>query len=157
NVNGKQTTLVPPKSDGPTRSAITASGSVSVGTAPAKVAQASRIFVEGLHDAELIERVWGDDLRVEGIAVEMLDGADNLVDVVRALGPCSGRRLGILLDHLGDGSKEPRLAAQIDHPDVLVCGHPFVDVWAAIRPSAAGIDRWPDVPKNLPWKDGVCR
>ena len=55
--------------------------------AKAHVARASRIWVEGVHDAELVERVWGDDLRIEGIVVERLDGADHLADEVRAFGP----------------------------------------------------------------------
>jgi hypothetical protein len=165
NVAGTQTTLVPPKGQGdggragagPAGADRTASGSVAVPNAPARVAQASRLLVEGAHDAELVERVWGDDLRVEGVVVELLDGADNLAEAVRSFGPRPGRRLGILLDHLVEGSKESRLAAAVDHPDVLVCGHPFVDVWAAIRPAAVGIARWPDVPRGQPWKEGVCR
>jgi hypothetical protein len=119
------------------------------------VAKASRILVEGRHDAELVEKVWGDDLRVEGVVVELLDGADNLAEIVRAFGPRPGRRLGVLLDHLVGGSKEQRIAAAVDHPDVLVTGHPFVDIWQAIRPSVAGIPAWPDVPRGRPWKEGV--
>ena len=63
-------------------------------------------------------------------------------------GPAPGRRLGVLLDHLVLGSKEQRLAATLDHPDVLVTGHPFVDVWQAVqagggrhRPLARGAAR----------------
>ena len=41
-----------------------------------------------------------------------------------------------------------------DH--VLVTGHPYVDVWAAIRPTVLGIDAWPDVPMREEWKQGVC-
>jgi hypothetical protein len=124
--------------------------------APARIAWASRILVEGVHDAELVERVWGDDLRVEGVVVEVLDGADHLAEVVRRFGPRPGRRLGVLLDHLVAGSKEQRLATAVDHPDVLVTGHPYVDVWAAVRPAVVGIDRWPEVPRGIPWKHGVC-
>jgi hypothetical protein len=158
-VDGEQVTLVAPRASGPKAPTTTASGSVSVGDAPARVARASRILVEGIHDAELVEKVWGDDLRVEGIVVERLDGADNLVEVVSRFGPRPGRRLGILLDHLVEGvdTKERRLAAQVTHPDVLVRGHPYVDVWAAIRPSAAGIEAWPDVPHGVDWKHGVCQ
>ena len=47
---------------------ISASGSVAVGHR-ARVAKASRILVEGIHDAELVEKIWGDDLRHEGIRV----------------------------------------------------------------------------------------
>ena len=119
------------------------------------MAWASRILVEGIHDAELVEKVWGDDLRELGVVVERLDGMDDLADVVRDLDPGPGRRLGVLLDHLVDGSKESRAAAEVRHPHVLVTGTPFVDVWAAVRPSAIGIDAWPDVPRGVPWKAGV--
>ena len=125
-------------------------------SAPARIARASRLLVEGVHDAELVEKVWGDDLRVEGIVVELLDGADNLHEIVRSFGPRSGRRLGILLDHLIEDSKESRIASGIDHPDVLVTGHPYVDIWAAVKPSVVGIAAWPEVPKGQPWKEGIC-
>ncbi len=134
----------------------TASGSRAVVGAKARVARASRILVEGVHDAELVEQVWGDDLRVEGIVVERLDGADRLADVVRELDPGPSRRLGVLLDHLVPGSKEARLAAAVRHPAVLVTGTPYIDVWQAVRPSTLGIAAWPVVPKGTPWKDGVC-
>jgi hypothetical protein len=127
-----------------------------VASAPARIACASRILVEGVHDAELVERVWGDDLRVEGVVVEPLDGADHLDRVVRGYGPRPGRRLGILLDHLVEGSKESRLAAAIDHPDVLITGHPYVDIWQAVKPAKVGLERWPDVPRGEPFKEGLC-
>ena len=153
-VDRKAVTLVRPKAlrPGPVR---TPSGSVAV-AAEARVARTSRILVEGIHDAELVEKVWGHDLRVEGVVVERLDGADHLGAVVREFGPGPGRRLGVLLDHLVEGSKESRLAAVIRHPDVLVTGHPYVDVWQGIKPAAAGIAAWPDVPLGQSWKDGVC-
>ncbi|MCB1004759.1 MAG: DUF3097 family protein [Acidimicrobiales bacterium] len=155
-VDGRRVTLVPPR-QAPRRPERTASGSVPVPDAPARIARASRILVEGRHDAELVEKVWGDDLRYEGVVVEPLDGADNLGEIVRRFGPRPGRRLGILLDHLVDGSKESRIAAGIDHPDVLVTGHPFVDIWSAIDPTVVGVRAWPDVPKGEPWKEGICR
>ncbi len=155
-VKGSSVTLTPPRApvadDEPQ---ITASGSVAV-EAKARVAQPSRILVEGLHDAELVEKVWGHDLRLEGIVVEPLHGADDLPAVVEAFDPHPHRRLGILLDHLVDGTKESRIAAQIDHPDVLITGHPYVDVWQAVRPSVLGIRTWPEVPKGVDWKRGVC-
>jgi hypothetical protein len=154
NVDGRQVSLVPPRTA--TMSERTPSGSIALPGAPARIARASRILVEGVHDAELVERVWGDDLRVEGVVVEILDGADRLDEVVRTFGPRPGRRLGILLDHLVSSSKESRLAARIDHPDVLVTGHPYVDIWAAVKPKVVGIERWPDVPRGVPWKEGVC-
>ena len=134
----------------------TASGSRSVTGAKARTARASRILVEGIHDAELIERVWGDDLRLEGIVVERLDGIDDLVSVVRDFSPSKTRRLGILVDHLEPGSKESRIAAAITDPNVLVTGTPYVDVWEAVRPSSIGIPSWPQIPKGTSWKEGVC-
>jgi hypothetical protein len=136
---------------------VTASGSIGVPGASARVARSSRLLVEGVHDAELVERVWGDDLRIDGVVVEVLHGADELADVVRAHAPGPGRRLGILLDHLVAGSKESRLAASVRHPHVRITGHPFVDVWAAVRPEALGIRAWPEVPPSEPWKQGVAR
>jgi len=134
----------------------TASGSRAVIGAKARVAQPSRILVEGIHDAELVEKVWGDDLRVEGVVVERLDGIDHLADVVGDFSPGPGRRLGVLVDHLVAGSKEARLAAGVRHPHLLVTGTPYVDVWEAIRPAVVGLKGWPQIPKGVPWKEGVC-
>lgn len=134
----------------------TASGSRSVRGAKARTARESRILVEGIHDAELIERVWGDDLRLEGIVVERLDGIDDLAAVVSDFSPSKTRRLGILVDHLIQGSKESRLATEIRDPNVLITGTPYVDVWEAVRPSSIGIPSWPQIPKGTPWKEGVC-
>ncbi|HEV7865237.1 MAG TPA: DUF3097 family protein [Acidimicrobiia bacterium] len=134
----------------------TASGSRAVVGAKARVAQPSRILVEGLHDAELVEKVWGDDLRLEGVVVERLDGVDHLADVVAEFWPGPGRRLGVLVDHLVPGSKEARLAADIRDANVLVTGTPYVDVWEAVRPAVVGIAAWPVVPRGVPWKEGVC-
>jgi hypothetical protein len=134
----------------------TASGSRAVVGAKARTARESRILVEGVHDAELVEKVWGDDLRIEGVVVERLDGADVLADVVAEFAPGPQRRLGVLLDHLVFGSKESRIASSVKSPHVLVVGTPYVDVWAAVRPRALGIDTWPVIPKGTPWKEGVC-
>ncbi|MGW9306953.1 DUF3097 domain-containing protein [Saccharomonospora azurea] len=155
-VDGRPVTLVPPRpqrSSAPSRSA---SGSVRVDGLRARVARGSRIWVEGLHDAELVERVWGHDLRVEGVVVEPLDGVDGLADRIAAFDPAPGRRLGVLVDHLVDGSKEARLVAAVDHEHVLVTGHPYVDVWEAVKPASVGIPAWPTVPKGTDWKSGVC-
>ncbi|MCW2606995.1 MAG: hypothetical protein JWO60_1688 [Frankiales bacterium] len=135
---------------------VTASGSVAVQGLKARVAVGSRIWVEGKHDAELVERVWGHDLRVEGVVVEPLDGVDDLPSLVRTFAPTSARRLGVLVDHLVAGSKESRVVAQVTSPHVLVTGHPYVDVWQAVKPSSVGIAAWPVVPRGLPWKEGVC-
>ena len=158
-VDGAAVTLARPRPtpSRPSSPATTASGSRPVAAARARVARASRILVEGVHDAELVERVWGDDLRVEGVVVERLDGIDGLASVVAGFAPGPGRRLGVLVDHLVPGSKEARLAAEVAHPDVLVTGTPFVDVWEAVKPGVVGIAAWPDVPKGIDWKSGVCR
>ncbi len=138
--------------------ARTASGSIAAPRGQrAKVARASRIYVEGRHDAELVEKIWGDDLRDIAVVVEYLGGVDDLPSIVAGFAPEPSRRLGVLVDHLVPGSKESRIAAQVSSPDVLVVGHPFVDVWAAVKPSALGIARWPDVPPGTPWKEGVLR
>ena len=140
----------------PSAPARTASGSVAVRGSRARVARGSRIYVEGRHDAELVERVWGDDLRVEGVVVEYLEGVDVLPEVVRDFRPGPGRALGVLVDHLVPGSKESRVAAEVASPHVLVVGHPYVDVWQAVKPGALGIPAWPAVPHGMPWKQGVC-
>lgn len=139
----------------PTVLQTTASGSIAAADQSARVARASRIWVEGIHDAELVERVWGDDLRYEGIVVEQLAGADDLAQLVRDFGPADDQRLGVLLDHLVKGSKETRIASEVADDSVLILGHPYVDVWQAIKPAAIGIQAWPVVPKGQPWKEGV--
>jgi Protein of unknown function (DUF3097) len=155
-LEGQPVTLVPPAAGpGPARPSRTASGSVAAPSSRAKVARASRIYVEGKHDAELVEKIWGDDLRDVGVVVEYLEGIDDLAAIVTTFSPVPGRRLGVLVDHLVAGSKESRIAASVRSPDVLIVGHPFIDIWAAVRPSAVGIARWPDVPRGQPWKEGV--
>jgi len=159
-LEGQPVTLIPPapgQTGQTARPARTASGSVAAPAARAKVARASRIYVEGKHDAELVEKIWGDDLRDVGVVVEYLEGIDDLPAIVRSFSPAPGRRLGVLVDHLVAGSKETRIAASVRSPDVLVVGHPFIDIWAAVRPSAVGIAAWPDVPPGQPWKEGVLR
>jgi len=138
----------------------TASGSTAVPDAPARVARGSRIWVEGKHDAELVEKVWGDDLRVEGVVVELLDGVDDLAARVAEFAPGPRRRLGVLVDHLVPGSKETRIVAGAladlrFRPHLRVVGHPFIDVWQSVRPDRLGISAWPDVPRSVPWKQGV--
>jgi hypothetical protein len=143
-----------PATPGPRRR--TASGSVAVDGVKARVARASRIWVEGIHDAALVERVWGDDLRIEGVVVEPLDGIDALPQEVRSFGPLASRRLGVLVDHLVPGSKESRIVASVTSPYVLVTGHPYIDIWQAVKPERLGIRAWPVIPPGQPWKEGVC-
>jgi len=155
-LDGRRVTLARPTPRSPIRSTRTASGSLAVPDARARVARASRILVEGVHDAELVEAIWGADLRVEGVVVERLDGADNLPDVVREFAPGPDARLGVLLDHVVTGSKESRIAAQVSGAHVLVVGHPFVDIWQAVKPERVGLPSWPEVPMGLPWKETVA-
>jgi hypothetical protein len=156
---GRPVTLVRPATAGPpvpSRPTRTASGSVAAPPARARVARASRIYVEGRHDAELVEKIWGDDLRDVGVVVEYLEGVDDLAAIVRDFEPDDGRRLGVLVDHLVAGSKESRIAAAVaGDPNVLVVGHPFIDIWAAVKPARLGLRAWPDVPRGLSWKEGV--
>ena len=134
----------------------TASGSVAVDEHRARVARGSRIFVEGRHDAELVEKVWGSDLREEGVVVEYLEGVDNLADVLAEFRPSADRRVGVLVDHLVAGSKESRIADSVSGEFVLVVGHPFVDVWQAVKPARIGLDAWPEIPRSIEWKHGIC-
>jgi hypothetical protein len=158
-IDGEPVRLVVPSRTpaGPTR---TASGSFAVGDQKARVARASRIFVEGRHDAELVERVWGDDLRVEGVVVEYLEGVDDLDAIVREFQPDRGRRIGVLVDHLVPGSKESRIAEQVARgpygAHVLVVGHPYIDIWQAVKPQRVGLDAWPSIPRSISWKHGIC-
>jgi Protein of unknown function (DUF3097) len=162
-LEGEPVTLTRPAPARPASPAHSRSGSVARPPGPAgpahraQVARASRIYVEGRHDAELVEKIWGDDLRDVGVVVEYLEGVDHLPDVVRSFAPGPQRRLGVLVDHLVPGSKEQRIAAAVTSPHVLVVGHPFVDIWQAVRPAALGISRWPAVPRGTPWKEGVLR
>lgn len=159
-VDGHAVELVIPTPTSPAGRRRTASGSYAVASAPARVALPSRIFVEGRHDAELVEKVWGADLRVEGVVVEYLEGVDVLSEQLDEFRPGPGRRAGILVDHLVPGSKEQRIADAVMRgphgAHVLVVGHPFIDVWQAVKPSRLGRDAWPVIPRGTEWKRGVC-
>lgn len=156
-IDGSAVTLVRPAPKAspatPTRSA---SGSTRVEGLRARTALPSRIWVEGIHDAALVERVWGHDLRVEGVVVEHLEGLDNLGERLAEFAPGPGRRVGVLVDHLVTGSKEMKLTQGLG-PDVLVTGHPYIDVWEAVRPASVGIAAWPKIPRGEDWKTGICR
>ena len=155
-LDGRPVTLRKPVTRTPPPRRTTASGSIALAGVQARVAKASRIWVEGIHDAALVERIWGDDLRIEGVVVEPLDGIDELAAAVRGFRPGPGRRLGVLVDHLVPGSKESRIVASVTDPDVLVTGHPYVDIWQAVKPERIGLTGWPVVPPGRPWKEGIC-
>jgi len=159
-LEGQPVELVQPARQAPVRATHTASGSRVAEAARAKVAAPSRIYVEGRHDAELVEKVWGDDLRHVGVAVEYLGGVDDLPAIVEEFRPTSERRLGVLVDHLVPGSKESRLVDAVrtgGHGKyVLVTGHSYIDIWQAVKPAVIGIPAWPAVPKGEDWKKGTC-
>jgi hypothetical protein len=161
-LEGAPVTVVEPRRAPAARKAArTRSGSVAVEGLRAATAKASRVWVEGYHDAELVAKVWGHDLAVEGIVVEPLHGVDDLPGAVKEFGPGPGRRLGILVDHLVPGSEESRIAEQTMRlpgaaGNVLVLGHPYVDIWQAVKPRALGIDAWPVVPRGTDWKTGIA-
>ena len=160
-LDGQPVILTPPRRSAPDAAARTASGSVAVPGARARVARAGRIYVEGRHDAELIAQVWGEDLKIEGVVVEYLGGVDDLEDIVAEFRPGPGCRLGVLVDHLVPGSKESRIANAVRNgpggADTLVVGHPYVDIWQAVKPQRLGLKVWPTVPRHLEWKHGVCQ
>jgi hypothetical protein len=167
-VDGSPVTLTPPQAaagaalaEARRAASRTASGSVAVEGARARVASGSRIYVEGRHDAELVEKVWGDDLRVEGVVVEMLDGVDDLEAAIRDFQPGPGRRMGVLVDHLVAGTKEQRVVEagrrlQPYAAHVKILGHPYVDVWQSVRPDRLGLQAWPVIPRGTSWKHGIC-
>ncbi|GAA1968484.1 DUF3097 domain-containing protein [Nocardioides panacihumi] len=161
-LDGRPVILTAPvRAAAPTGPQRTASGSIAVPNAPARVARASRIFVEGRHDAELVEKVWGDDLRIEGVVVEFLGGVDDLADHLVDFKPGPQRRVGVLVDHLVKGSKESRIADAIVRSPagkhVRIVGHPFIDVWQAVKPDRLGLSTWPTIPRSIEWKKGVCQ
>ncbi len=163
-VDGEPVELTAPRPAGsgrPAGPARTASGSVAAPQQRARVARGSRIWVEGRHDAELVEKVWGDDLRGEGVVVELLDGVDNLPDALRDFAPGPGRKVGVLVDHLVARSKEQRIADEAlrlaPAGTVLVLGHPYVDVWQAVRPARVGLTAWPTIERGTEWKRGILR
>jgi hypothetical protein len=159
-LEGRPVILTAPRRPTPTAAGRTASGSVAMPGVRARVARASRIYVEGRHDAELIAQVWGEDLRIEGVVVEHLGGVDDLVSIVTEFEPGPGRQLGVLVDHLVKGSKEARIADAVRRgpggPHTLVVGHPYVDIWQAVKPQRLGLKAWPTVPRNVEWKHGAC-
>ena len=161
-LEGQPVDLRLPTKKKPTGAARTASGSRAVAGAKARVARGSRIWVEGKHDAELVEKIWGDDLRIEGVVVEPLGGLDDVADKLAAFGPDADHRVGVLADHLVKGTKESKIAEAVRadprYRDVVhIIGHPYVDIWQAVKPHVVGIDQWPAVPRGEDWKTGILR
>jgi hypothetical protein len=155
-IDGRAVRLRAPRTIAPAAPARTASGSRAAPEQRARVARAHRIWVEGRHDAELVEKVWGDDLRAEGVVVEYLEGVDHLGERLAEVRPGPERRIGVLVDHLVPNSKESRIAQSVSGPHVLVVGHPYVDVWQSVKPQRLRLERWPEIPRNVEWKHGIC-
>ena len=158
-LDGQPVSLCIPPRTGRARVTHTASGSRIGEKEAAKVALPSRIYVEGRHDAQLVEKIWGDDLRHVGVAVEYLGGIDDLVNIVAQFKPQKGRRLGVLVDHLVSGTKERGIADDVirgGYGDfVLIKGHRFIDIWQAIKPSTLGFKSWPSIPRDVDFKKGT--
>ena len=80
--------------------------------------------------------------------------------MVADFAPGEGRRLGVLVDHLVPGSKESRIADRVrsgaGRGQVRVLGHPYVDIWRAVKPARLGLAGWPEVPRTVEWKHGIC-
>ena len=138
--------------------ALTNSGSIAPEKRVARIARQSRIWVEGRHDAELIQHVWGEDLADVGVVVQLLEGVDHLEEILEVFGPTKTVHAGVLVDHLVPGSKESRIAEAVSirwEDAVLVVGHPFVDIWQAVKPQRLGLQAWPDVPRGTDIKHGT--
>ncbi|TFC20793.1 DUF3097 domain-containing protein [Cryobacterium algoritolerans] len=159
-IDGRPVVLGVPARAASRKPARTASGSLAIPAAPARVARGSRIFVEGRHDAELVEKVWGADLRIEGVVVEYIEGVDNLEKLLAEFRPGPTRKVGMLVDHLVAGSKESRIADAVARGPygrhVLMVGHPYVDVWQSVKPERLGLAEWPTIPRSIEWKHGIC-
>ncbi len=155
-VNGETVTLVAARTEQAPRTRVSAAGGIVATEQAARVARASRLWVEGTHDAQLLERVWGDELRELGVVVEALGGLDDLIADIERFGPGPGRTLVVLADHLVAGSKEQRIADAVTSSHVRVVGHPYVDVWQCVRPASVGIEVWPEIPMGTDWKTGIC-
>ncbi|MCD4558023.1 DUF3097 family protein [Schaalia sp. lx-100] len=139
---------------------LTNSGSIAAERNVPRVARASRLWVEGKHDAELIQHVWGDDLADVGVAVQMLEGVDHLGEILDDFAPDEYRRAGVLVDHMVHGSKEWRIAQEANKrwgTSILIVGHPFIDIWQAVKPARLGLTHWPDIPRGEDIKTGTLR
>ena len=152
-VDGIRTTLTKPQPAArPQRSN---SGSTRVVNAPQKSPPHPASGWKACTTLLLSKKIWGHDLRVEGVVVEYLEGLDNLPHRLAEFRPAQGRRVGVLADHLVAGSKETRLTDQVGE-HVFVTGHPYIDIWAAVKPERLGIRAWPEIPRGEDWKTGVC-
>ena len=138
----------------------TASGSVAGPTERAKVALPSRIYVEGRHDAELVEKIWGDDLRHVGVVVEFMDGIDDLSDIVAEFRPERGRRWACWPITWCPAARSPGSPpAWRRVRTARTCSSPAIPSWTSGRRSSRsklGLPSWPHVPRGTDIKHGTC-
>ena len=143
-LEGKRVTLVKPSPKPEMLGNVgrrTASGSVAAPRQRAKVAKASRIYVEGKHDAELVEKIWGDDLRDVGIVVEFLEGVDDLPPSWRTSSPRTGGGSACCRPS-GRGVEGERIAAAASaDPTRADRRAPVRRRLAGVRPAAVGLRR----------------
>ena len=132
-LEGRPVILTAPRPSAAAAPQRTKSGSVKVADGRARVALASRIYVEGRHDAELVEQVWGDDLRVEGVVVEHLGGVDDLVD---SLPPSARGRAGGSASWSTTSSRAPRRRGSPKPSGAAPAASP--PWWSATRTSTSG-------------------
>ena len=70
----------------------------------------------------------------------------------RSSGPAPAVGFGVLVDHLVAGSKEARIADAVRRGPggvhTLVVGHPFIDIWQAVKPARLGVSAWPVIPQG---------
>ena len=118
----------------------------------------SRIWVEGVHDAALVERIWGDDLRVEGVVVEPLDGIDDLVGARPRVRPgprAAGRRARRppRAGQQGDPHRRARSRRLRDR-----AGHrpPLRRRLAGGEAHGARHRGLAAIPRGTDWKTGIC-
>ena len=148
-VDGRPVVLVRPKQAGPVRPDAQRLGLDLRGRRPGagrprRAASTSRASTT----PSWSRRSGATTCAIEGVVVEPLHGVDDLPAIVKEFRPTQGRRLGVLVDHLVRGSKESRIAEQITGEHALVVGHPFIDIWQAVKPSVVGIKAWPVDPEG---------
>ena len=161
-IEGEPVEIVAPTPAKAPKRTISRSGSIAVKNAPrgwrAPPASGLRVCTT----PSWWRRFGANDLRVEGIVVEPLHGVDDLAGAIREFAPGPGRRLGILVDHLIEGTKEQRIVAEaLAVPGaaghVKIVGHPFIDIWQAVKPSVLGLKAWPQVSRGEDFKKGTLR
>jgi hypothetical protein len=102
----------------------------------------ARLLIAGVEGAQLIEGMWGDELRAEGVSVQHFDPWQSVTDAIETWRPGPGRRLGVLT-----GARDP---LDITMTHVLVIAIPFPEIWLAVKPKVLGMTGWPNDPAATP-------